>query len=56
MHQPVVIGPTANPIEPGLEQFEFAVAEVSVEFLQQKDGGNFFFKNRAGKKLIGHSH
>jgi len=56
MHQPVMIGPTADAAEPGFEQLEFAVAKLSLEFLQQKDGGNFFFQHRAGKKLIGNLH
>ena len=53
MHQRIVIGPATNPIKPGLEQPEFAVPKFGVEFLQQEDGGYFFFQDGAGKKLIG---
>ena len=52
MDQPIVIGPTADAVEPGLEQLKLAVAEFGVEFLQQEDGGNFFFQHSAGKKVI----
>ena len=53
MHQRIMIGPTADPVEPGLKQFEFAVAKLAIQFLQQEHGGNFFFEHRAGEKLIG---
>jgi len=50
MHQPVVIGPTANPIEPGLEQFEFAVRRSQRRVSPTERRRQLFFKNRAGKK------
>ena len=53
MHQCIVIGPTADAVEPGLEHLELAVAEFGVELLQHKDGSNFFFKHRAGEKMVG---
>ena len=34
MHQPIVIGPTADAVEPGLEQLELVVAELGVEGLR----------------------
>lgn len=53
MHQSVVIGPTADAVEPGLEPLKLRVAELAVEFLQQKHGGHFLYQYRAGKKMIG---
>ena len=53
MHQCVMIGPTTDAVEPGLEEFELAVAELAVEFLQQEHGGYLFFQHRAREKLIG---
>ncbi len=53
MHERVVIGPTADAVEPGLEQLELGVAKLAVEFLQQEHGGYLFFQHRAGEKTIG---
>ena len=53
MHESVVIGPTADAVEPGLEQLEFAVAKLTIESLQQEHGGNFFFEDGAGEKIVG---
>lgn len=53
MHQCVMIGPTADAVEPGLEKFELSVAELPVEFFQQEHSGYLFFQNRAREKLIG---
>lgn len=53
MHQPIVIGPTADAGEPRFKQFEFSVAKLRVEFLQQEDCGDFFFQNQAIEEMIG---
>jgi hypothetical protein len=53
MHQRVMIGPTADAVEPGLEELEFGIAKLAVEFLEQEHGGYLFFQHRAGEKAIG---
>jgi hypothetical protein len=30
MHQRIVVRPTADAVEPGLEQLEFAIAELAI--------------------------
>src|SRR3984957_19378282 len=51
-----MVGPTADSVEPRLEQFELVVPELGIEFLQEERGGYFFFQHRSGKKLIGNVH
>jgi hypothetical protein len=51
-----MIGPTADAVEPRLENPEFAIAKLRVHLLQQEHGGNFFFQHRAREKLIGYIH
>lgn len=53
MHQRVMIGPTADAVEPGLEEFELGVAELAIKFLEQEHGGYLFFQHRSGEKVIG---
>jgi len=53
MHQRVMIGPAADAIEPGLEEFELGVTKLAVKLLQQEHGGYLFFQHRAGEKAIG---
>lgn len=53
MHQRVMIRPTTDAVEPGLEEFELGVAELSIEFLQQEHCGYLFFQHRAREKTIG---
>jgi hypothetical protein len=53
MHECIVICPTADAVEPGFELLELGVTKFGVEFLQKKNGGNFFFEHRTGKKTVG---
>jgi hypothetical protein len=52
MHEPVVVCPTADPVEPGLEQPEFGVPKLSGNSLQQEDAEDFFFQHMAAKQII----
>src|SRR5271170_5204340 len=53
MHQRVMIRPTADAVEPSLEEFELGVAELAIEFLQQEHGDYLFVQHRAQEKAIG---
>ena len=53
VHQAVVIGPTADAVEPRLEHAKLAVAKLRVHVFEQKHGGNFFFEHGAGEEFVG---
>src|SRR5580692_1443673 len=53
MYEGVVISPTADEVEPVLEESELGVAKLAVEFLQQEYGDYLFFQHGAGEKTIG---
>jgi hypothetical protein len=52
MHQPVMIGPTADAVQPGFEHLELAVPKFRIEFLQQEYSSDFLFEVRPRKELI----
>jgi hypothetical protein len=54
MDQAVVVSPTADAVEPRLEQLEFAVAKPTVEFFQQEHGSKPLFEHRSGKEVAGY--
>src|SRR5208282_6805145 len=53
MRQCVVIGPTADAIEPRSEELKFLVAEVVGLFFEKENRHDLFFKNATREKMIG---
>ena len=56
MRQRIVIGPTADSVQPRPEQLELAVAKLAFEFLQQEHCCNLLFQHSPPEKLIRNSH
>ena len=54
MHQPVMIGPTADPIEPQFKHPKFAVAALRVQCFEQENARGLLLQYRARKQLIRH--
>jgi hypothetical protein len=52
MDEGIMIGPIADPGQPGFEQLEFSVGELMRSFLQQKDCINLLFENFSGKEPV----
>jgi hypothetical protein len=51
MHERIVVRPTADAFEPGLEQIEFAIPELAIEIFEKKYGYDFFFQHWARKEF-----
>ena len=52
MHEPIMVCPTADAVEPCLKHAKLAIATPVVQVLQEKNGRNFFFQYGAKEQLI----
>src|SRR5271165_1611335 len=53
MHQPVMIGPGTDPVEPAFEQLELKPAELLHYPLKHQNGENLLLEHVVAKELIG---
>src|SRR5215472_15491986 len=54
MHQPVMIRPAADAIQPLFKQAEFTFTEFRVQILQQQNGGGSFLEDRSREEFVCH--
>ena len=52
MHQRIVIGPTADAVEPALKECELTIPALVSQIFKQEDRGHLFFQHGTGKELI----
>lgn len=56
VHQPIMIRPAADAIQPPFKQPEFMVPELRAQILEQHDSSGFFLKDTSRKEFVGHTH
>jgi hypothetical protein len=56
VHQSIMIGPTADAVEPRFKKLEFGIATLRSQILEEENARNLLFQYRAGEQLIRHLH
>ena len=54
LHQRIVIGPGAHPVQPLIEEFEMRRGQIVHAGLQQQHGEDFFLQHVSVEEIVGH--